>query len=160
MSGRPPLRDLDAVIDGYSGLARKALDYAQITGRLVGKAKQPGFTVADWAPLAELVDTARFERIGNFKEVMTWDEYVGFLTGWATTSDWECSFRRVTEGNGMAVLELEERSAVGGVSNAVNSVSVYEFDDAGRIVHIDVYLQMPLPDPAMLQSYAGIEITG
>ncbi len=42
----------------------------------------------------------------------------------------------------------------------VNSVSVYEFDADGLITHLDIYLQMPMPDPEMLAGYAGIEISG
>jgi len=29
-----------------------------------------------------------------------------------------------------------------------NSVSVFEFDEAGRIVHLDIYLQMEMPSSA------------
>ena len=58
----------------------------------------------------------------------------------------------------MVFLELEERSRIGDFSNSVNSVSVYEFDSGGKITHIDVYLQMALPDPDMLASYEGVEI--
>lgn len=35
----------------------------------------------------------------------------------------------------------------------VNSVSIYEFDDAAMIRHLDIYVQMPMPDPMMLASY-------
>ena len=70
------------------------------------------------------------------------------------------TFRRVTEGKNLAILELEERTSTGPLSSVVNSVSVYAFDDAEKIVHIDIYLQMALPDPAMLQSYDGIAISG
>ena len=42
----------------------------------------------------------------------------------------------------MVFLELEERSRVGEFSNAVDSLSTYEFTDIGKIRHIDVYLQM------------------
>ncbi len=62
------------------------------------------------APLAALVATERFERVGNFKEVMAWDDYVGFLTAWAPTAEWECSFKRVTEAPVLRILELEESS--------------------------------------------------
>lgn len=154
------LKDLTDVIASYSGLARTALDYTQTTKNLVDAAKHPDFASARWADLASLVDTAAFERVGNFKEVMGWDEYVGFLDGWARTSEWECSFKRVTEKGNVVLLELEERSKVGDVSSAVNSVSVYEFDAEGRIRHLDVYLQMPLPDAEMLKSYEGITIAG
>ena len=153
------LVDIDSVIETYSGLARKALDYTQMMKRMVAAAKQPGFTAESWGPIAALVDTEHFERIGNFKEVMNWPEYVAFLTAWATSSEWDCSFKRVTEAHNLVLLELEERSRSGGIDSVVNSVSVYEFDESERIAHIDIYLQMPLPDPEGLRSYAGIKIS-
>ena len=58
----------------------------------------------------------------------------------------------------MVFLELEERVKVGDFSSVVNSVSVYEFDGDGRIRHLDIYLQMALPDPKLLESYEGIQI--
>ncbi len=139
-------------------LSQIVLDYSSVLKRLVDDAKQPGFTAEDWAPLAELIDTENFVRVGNFKEVMNWGDYVSFLTNWATSSEWECTFKRITEAGSVVFLELEERSRIGDFSNAVNSVSVYEFNSAGKIVHIDVYLQMALPDPDMLASYEGVEI--
>ena len=84
---------------------------------------------------------------------MNWQEYVAFLTGWASSSEWDCSFKRVTESGNTVFLELEERSRIGDFSNSVNSASIYEFNDAGKITRIGVYLQMALPDPEMLASY-------
>lgn len=153
------MHDVDDIINDYSGLSRKVLDYAVITKGLVDEAKKPGFTVDSWAPLAELIDTESFVRVGNFKEVMNWQEYVSFLTNWASASQWECSFKRVTEVGNVVFLELEERSRIGDFANSVNSASVYEFNKAGKITHIDVYLQMALPDPELLAGYAGVEIT-
>ncbi|WP_067889288.1 hypothetical protein [Nocardia vaccinii] len=152
------LQDLTDVASDYTGLARKVLEYSLITKRLVDQAKQPGFTIADWAPLAELVATDEFERVGNFKEVMNWTDYTAFLTNWASTSDWECSFKRVTETPDLVFLELEERSRVGEFSSTVNSLSVFEFTLAGKICHIDIYLQMALPDPEMLKSYQNTSV--
>lgn len=150
---------IDDVIDSYSGNSRRVLEYSRLMGRMVEVAKQPGFTEADWQPLADLVATQTFERVGNFMEVMNWQQYTAFLTAWASTSEWECSFKRVTESDGVVFLELEERSSAAGHQSVVNSLSVYEFDHSGKISHIDVYLQMPLPDPAMLESYRGVDIT-
>ena len=56
-----------------------------------------------------------------------------------------CSFKRVTETDGMVFLELEERSTVGDFHCVVNSLSVFEFTAADKIRHIDLYLQMELP---------------
>ncbi|WP_238428911.1 hypothetical protein [Frankia nepalensis] len=125
---------------------------------LLDSAKEPGFSVESWAPLAELVEVDEFERVGNFKEVMTWRDYVNFLTPWAISANWECSFKRLTERPGVVYLELEERSRVNGNLRAINSLSVYEFNETGKIRHLDVYLQMPLPGPDMLLRYEGIKI--
>ena len=153
------LREIADVIDGHTGRSRTVLEYGLITKSLVHRAKDPGFTTANWAPLAELVATDEFVRVGNFKEVMNWTEYVDFLTGWASASQWEGLFKRVTEVGGLVFLELEERSSVGDFSNVVNSVSVYEFDESDKIRRIDVYLQMALPDNAMLGSYEDVRIS-
>ena len=154
------LQDISAVINNHTGLSRKVLDYSLIMKNLVDRAKQPGFSAESWSPLAALVAVEEFERVGNFKEVMNWPDYVAFLTGWAMSSEWEGSFKRVTESGNLVFLELEERSKIGGHSSTVNSVSVYEFNAAGKLRHLDIYLQMPMPDPEMLKSYAGVEISG
>ena len=140
------------IIDGYRGLSRKALEYGETTKALVDASR--------WDEIAAFLDPESFERVGNFKEVMDWPSYRDFLAGWAPTAEWECSFKRVTEKGNLVLLELEERTTMGGVQNAVNSLSVYAFDQDGKIRHLDIYLQMPLPDPAMLASYADVDISG
>jgi hypothetical protein len=136
------MQDVNDIVDDFSGRSRRVLEYCMTTKRLVDAAKRPGFSVDSWTPLAGLVAIDEFERVGPFKEVMKWPEYVDFLTNWATSSEWECSFKRITEPDGVVFLELEERSTVGDFSNVVNSLSVYEFDSTGLIRRIDVYLQM------------------
>jgi hypothetical protein len=61
------LKDVEEVVDDYTGLSRKVLDYSLIMKRLVDRAKQPGFSAESWAPLAELVAVDEFERVGNFQ---------------------------------------------------------------------------------------------
>ncbi|PXW30703.1 UNVERIFIED_CONTAM: hypothetical protein DES50_107183 [Williamsia faeni] len=155
------LKDVTDVIDNYSGLSRKTLEYGLVTKSIVaGAAKEPGFSVDSWAPLADLIAVDDFVRVGNFKEVMNWTDYVGFLTAWAANADWDCSFKRITEVGNIVFLELEERSAVGEFKSVVNSLTVYEYDDNAKIRHLDVYLQMPLPEGDMFGSYDGVEISG
>ena len=154
------LREVSDVIGKHSGLSRKVLEYSLIMKRLVDSAKEPGFSTQNWAPLAELVSVDEFERVGNFKEVMNWNDYVEFLTQWAKSSDWECSFRRITEQQDVVFLELEERSRIGEYRSVVNSLSVYEFNSTGKLRHLDIYLQMALPEAGMLESYEGVSITG
>lgn len=153
------MKDVDAVIDDHSGGPHTVLLYTQTVKRLADAAKRPGFTADDWAPLAALVDTDEFERVGNFKEVMNWPEYLGFLSNWAPSSQWEASFKRISEIDGVVFLELEERSRIGDFTSVVNSMSVYEFSEDGKIRHIDLYLQMALPNMDMLDSYQAVEIS-
>ncbi|OBJ76853.1 hypothetical protein A9W97_07095 [Mycobacterium gordonae] len=154
---RPAEQQVAEVIDGYTGQARTVLEYCLTVDRLVQEAKSPGFGVESWGPLAELVAVDEFERVGAFKEVMDWPAYLEFLTGWASSSTWRCCFKRLTETSDRVFLELEEHSAIGDFTSVVNSFSVYEFDGAGRISHIDLYLQMQLPDPELLKSFEGVE---
>jgi hypothetical protein len=147
------MKDVSAVVGQYSGLSRTVLEYSLTMKRLVDAAKKPGFSDDSWAPLAKFVATEEFQRVGNFLEVMTWRDYVAFLTKWATGSEWDCSFKRISESAGVVFLELEERSRVGKHANVVNSCSIYEFNDAGKLRHLDIYLQMkPIPQE-MLKAY-------
>jgi hypothetical protein len=109
--------------------------------RIVKKAKQPGFTVSDWAPLTELVAVEEFERVGCFLEVMNWQEYTEMLTKWATSTTFEKILRRVTEVPELVFLELQERNTTDGNLTVVNSLTIYEFNKAGKLCHLDVYLQ-------------------
>ena len=153
------VQKVEDVIDSHTGRARTVLQYSLVTKRLVDEAKKPGFSVDSWGPLAELVAVGEFERVGAFKEVMKWPDYVDFLTNWATSSEWECAFKRITEADGRVFLELEERSQIGEFRNVVNSFSVYEFTEDGRICRIDLYLQMVPPEPEMLKSFEGVELS-
>ena len=125
-------------------LAQRVLDFEATVKRLVKAAKDPGFTAADWAPLAEFVATGEFERVGTWMEVMNWQQYTEFMTQWASSSKgFDTVLRRVSELPGLVYLELEERlSRPGGVA-VVNSLSVYVFSAGGKITHLDVYLQQP-----------------
>ena len=146
---------LAEVMDQHDGNARRALNYAATTKSVVDRSKEPGFCRDSWNPLRDLVNTGEFLRVGNFKETMDWDDYVAFLTGWAASAEWDCTFQRVTEQDGRVFLQLEERSTVGEFNSVVNSMSVYEFDDDQKIRRIDVYLQMALPSGDMLSGLSA-----
>jgi hypothetical protein len=122
-------------------LARIALEYAAIYGRVVPRAQEPGFGEDAWAPLEALIAVDEFERVGLLKEVMDWPAYRAALTDFARTGTWEGTFRRVTELPGLVFLELVERLDKGGRVTELNSVSVFEFDDANKIRHLDIYVQ-------------------
>jgi hypothetical protein len=121
-------------------LTRKVLDYEQAMKRLVPTIEAP----ADWAPLAEFVAVDTFERVGTFLEVQNWQQYTEMLTHWASaTETFETTVRRISELPGLVYFEIEERHFRGGDAHVVNSMTVFEFDEDGKIRHLDVYLQQP-----------------
>ena len=121
-------------------LTRKVLDYEQAMKRLVPTIEAP----ADWAPLAEFVAVDTFERVGTFLEVQNWQQYTEMLTRWASaTETFETTVRRISELPGLVYFEIEERHFRGGDVHVVNSMTVFEFDEDGKIRHLDVYLQQP-----------------
>jgi hypothetical protein len=133
--------DINIAARRFGGNARTAIEYGLFQKRIMDRAKgAKDYSPDEWLGLKRFV-TEDFERIGNFKEVMTFADMVGFLQAWSPTQHWEGSFKRVTEHDNVVWLELEERIGTGAAQQAVNSLTVYEFDDAGKIRHLDVYLQ-------------------
>lgn len=123
-------------------LSRKVLDYGDAIERAVRAAKQPGFGKSGWDEVAALLDTAKFERVGNDRKTMGWEVYRDLLTAWGTTTDFRSDFRRISEIGNLVFLELTEHNTPrGGTESVVNSLSLYEFDESGKIVHLDIYLQ-------------------
>jgi len=139
------IADAQAHVTGR--LARIALEYAAIYGRVVPLAREPGFGEDAWAPLEALIAVDEFERVGLQKEVMDWPAYRAALTAFARSGDWEGTFRRVTELGELVFLELGERLTKGGRVTEINSLSVFEFDEADKIRHLDIYVQQE-PAPA------------
>jgi hypothetical protein len=73
---------------------------------------------------------------------MGWDVYRGLLMMWATTTDFWSEFHRISEVGNLVILELTEHNTPrGGAESVVNSCTLYEFDEAGKLVHLDIYLQ-------------------
>lgn len=126
---------------GNIELCQKVLDYSIIFKLVVEKAKRPGFSEADWAPLSELVAVDEFKRVGAFLEEMNWPEYTAFVTQFATAVSWDGTFRRVHEHGRVVYLELTERCTIGDKVDVVNSLTVYAFNAAGKIANLDIYLQ-------------------
>ncbi len=121
-------------------LTRTVLDYVRTMEELVPTVASP----ADWAPLAEFVAVDDFERVGTFLEVQDWQQYTAMLTQWAgAIATFETTVRRISEVAGLVYYEVEERHHAGDRVNVVNSLTVFAFDDAGKIRHLDVYLQQP-----------------
>jgi hypothetical protein len=148
--------DISVAAQRYTGLSRKAIDYGLYQKYIMDRArgKGTGYCADEWLGLRELVSDD-FERVGNFKEVMNFDDMIRFLQAWSPTADWEGSFKRVTEHDNVVILELEERATYKGETNVVNSVSVYEFNSEGKLRHLDVYLQAKPAGGLPTEAYAS-----
>lgn len=130
-----------AALDDPGPLTRKVLDYDATLRGIVPTAKQP----ADWAPLRPFL-ADDFQRIGCFLEVQDFAQYAEMLTMWTSmTATFETSVRQITEHAPLVYYEVEERHYFGDNVNVVNSLSVFEFDAAGKIRHLKVFLQQPMP---------------
>lgn len=121
-------------------LTQTVLDYVRTMEALVPTVQGPD----DWAPLAAFVAVDDFERVGTFLEVQDWAQYTGMLTQWAgAIATFETTVRRISEVDGLVYYEVEERHRAGDRVTVVNSMTVFAFDAAGQIRHLDVYLQQP-----------------
>jgi hypothetical protein len=135
------MRDSDSSISNVGLLSARVLEYSEIIKSLVARAKEPGYSRDDWAPLTEMIAVKDFERLGIYREKMTWDDYLDFMVPWATWKDFDTRLRRITEVGSLVFFEVEEHHIKDGTITIVNSMNVYEFDDEGKIRHLDVYLQ-------------------
>jgi hypothetical protein len=122
-----------------------ALEYSYVMKRLVAESKRPEFTPADWAPLAELVATDEFVRTGNFREEVRWDQYSNLLTGWGKNTDWDFTVLKVTEGDGYAIVEMEERAQYSDRYEVYCSLSVHEYNEDRKLKNLRIYLSKAEP---------------
>ena len=135
---QPPVVKTGPTIDDPGPLTRTVLGYVETMRRLVHDASAD----PDWAPLAEFVAVDEFERVGTRREVQNWQQYTDLPTKWASGAGrFETTLRRVCELPDVVYYEVEERHYRGDDVNVVNSMTVFAFDEDGKIRHLDVYLQ-------------------
>ena len=90
----------------------------------------------------DCIKRGSFTALPSDKAGMGWDVYRGLLMMWGTTTDFWAEFHRISEVGNRVYLELTEHNHPrGGDETVVNSCTVYQFDDAGKLVHLDIYLQ-------------------
>jgi hypothetical protein len=119
-------------------LTDKVLDFTRTMEGLVADGEPPD----DWAPLTDFVSVDEFERVGTFREVQDWQQYTAMLTQWASSVEkFETSVQRITEAANLVFFEIEERHHRDGTIHVVNSMTVFDFDERGKIRGLNVYLQ-------------------
>jgi len=133
--------------NSYSGLKRKVLQYSVAFAEIVERLKAGAAPETVWAPFEELIDVEAFTREGVFAgaeaEVIGWDTYKSYISKYSGNTAWEGTLRHITEEPGRVILELEERNSHDGRTHVSNTVTIYEFNEAEKLRHLDVYV-MPL----------------
>lgn len=128
----------------FTGLSRAVIAYSEAFAGIAAIAKAGTLGDADWAEMEKLVDVDGFVREGVFlgpqAEVIDWATYRHYVTQYGGHTDWEGTLRRMTEVPGLVVLELEERNTRGGITHVSNTVTIYEFNDAGKLKRLHVYV--------------------
>ena len=128
--------------DGAPGkLTRLVQQYSDTVVRIVAEAKKPGFSEADWAPLAEFVAVDEFERVGPYRDPMDWNGYLKMMTRWAGMSGFEATVRRVTEVGRLVFYDIEERQLRPEGMLIKNTMNVFEFNEGGKLRRLDVFQQ-------------------
>jgi len=103
-------------------------------------------TKADWSALESVVDTAGFERIGPFHDIVDWNGYVNLLTEWVNQSEgWDPVVKQICEAPHAVFMQCEEMITNGDTVFPFYSLSMYEFNDTGKIQRISVYMQKEGP---------------
>lgn len=119
--------------------AQTALDYMNFVKGDAPRTLAPDFTIACWDELARYVDTQRFVRVSKHGETMSWPEAVDLMhrsIGGSKTY----VLRGATEVGQRVFLELEETVSRGEGHMIFDSVYIFTFDDAGRIVRLEVFI--------------------
>jgi hypothetical protein len=128
----------------FTGLSRKVIEYSERFALIVAHIKDPEFPDTLWQSLEELVDVDNFVRQGVFltatPETIDWPTYKSYITQYAGGTRWEGTLRHITEQGNRVILELQERNTRDGFTHIANTVTVYDFNEAGRVRTLEVYV--------------------
>jgi hypothetical protein len=119
-------------------LSQIVLRYGEM---IESRAMAAGAASIDWSPLAEVVAVETFRRVGAYQEVMTWSEYIGFLSEWAGSTRFEATVFQISEIGRAVFQEIEERHYRGDDFIRKNVIAVFRFNAHDQIEHLDIYEQ-------------------
>lgn len=121
-----------------SARVKRAIEYGDRMAAIVNGASDQTFEEA----LLPLIDPARFRRRGNERAEMDWPAYSAMLGQWNQADGrYTKTLHRASEAGDVVYLDLDERSEhKDGTVSALRSISIYAFDEADRIVGVDVIM--------------------
>lgn len=133
-------------------LSAKVLEFMATIECLVARAKQPDFRMEEWEKLKEFVEPDGYERIAANRETRGWDEDLRLRDRFARIARFETGIRRIAEAGNVVYLDLVEHIILEHERFAVNSLGVFEFNDAGKLCRNISYQQW---DSDRLPGHAG-----
>jgi len=121
-----------------SARAEKAITFGDRMAAIVNGESDQTFEQA----LSPLVNPDRFRRRGNERTEWDWPAYLAMLGQWnQADGKYEKTLQRASEAGNVVYLDLDERSTHhDGTVSALRSISIYEFDEADKIVGVDVIM--------------------
>jgi len=132
------MTDKTARSERLIGIVRHWADiYAQICTR----SQHSEITAADFEPIAELVATDDFSRIGIYKDEADWPVCLEKYLQFAGTSLWSGKLRCINAVGNVVFQELEETITRPQGENVIYTMSVYEFNDEDKVTALRVYMQ-------------------
>ncbi len=129
--------------DITSARAKRAIAWGDKMADIVNRKTDDG-----WDSLLPMIDADRFVRRGNERdEPLDWPAYRGLLEQWESGGGlYEKTLHRASEAGNVVYLDFDERSVTpAGQESTLRSISIYEFDDANRIVAVDVCMGFHRP---------------
>ena len=127
--------------DRAQRLIKIVRDWADIYEGICITSQERAITPADFDPIADLIATDVFTRIGVFKDEADWplclEKYVQF----AGTSLWKGKLRFINAVGNIVFQELEETVTRPHGENVIYTMSVFEFNDEDKVTALRVYMQ-------------------
>ena len=114
----------------------RAIAYGDTLAAVVNGTGGEGFDA-----IVPMIDPDRFVRTGNERDqTMDWPSYCAMLEQWnGGSADYRKVLHRATEAGNVVYLDLDEFSTgKDGSVSSLRSISIYEFDEADRIIAVDV----------------------
>ena len=115
--------------------------WADLYAEICERSRHSKITPADFDPIADLVATDEFSRIGIFKDEADWplclEKYVQF----AGSSLWSGKLRFISTVGDLVFQELEETVTRPQGENVIYTMSVFEFNQADKVKALRVYMQ-------------------
>ena len=115
---------------------KRAIAYGDTLAEIVNGTSTEGFDA-----MLPMIDPARFVRTGNERDqTMDWATYRAMLEQWdGGSADYKKTLHRASEAGNVVYLDLDEFSTgKDGSKSSLRSISIYEFDEADRIIAVDV----------------------